>query len=107
MSFDPLNLHPDLVRAVHAMHFTKPTPIQEAAIPLALATAAASLCSLGATPTHPWSGLWVVAAPWVGLAVAAWLAWRATGRAMGWPTPNLQGGVEPALRAGKAAASYI
>jgi ATP-dependent RNA helicase RhlE len=36
MLFDELGLHPDLVRAVKAMNFEKPTPIQEAAIPLAL-----------------------------------------------------------------------
>jgi ATP-dependent RNA helicase RhlE len=37
MPFAQLGLHPDLVRAVKAMNFEKPTPIQEAAIPSALA----------------------------------------------------------------------
>ncbi len=37
MPFAQLGLHPDLVRAVKAMNFEKPTPIQEKAIPLALA----------------------------------------------------------------------
>ncbi len=34
--FDALGLHPDLLRAVQEMGFTRPTPIQSAAIPAAL-----------------------------------------------------------------------
>jgi ATP-dependent RNA helicase RhlE len=37
MPFAQLGLHPDLVRAVKAMHYTDPTPIQKGAIPMALA----------------------------------------------------------------------
>ncbi|MFL5386782.1 MAG: DEAD/DEAH box helicase [Longimicrobiaceae bacterium] len=36
MSFDKLAVHPDLLRAVRDLEFTKPTPIQEQAIPPAL-----------------------------------------------------------------------
>jgi len=36
MSFDNLAVHPDLLRAVRDLEFTKPTPIQEQAIPPAL-----------------------------------------------------------------------
>ncbi len=36
MPFSQLGLHPDLVRAVKALGFTQPTPIQQQAIPLAL-----------------------------------------------------------------------
>jgi len=36
MTFDQLNLHPMLLKAVQDMEFTKPTPIQEQAIPPAL-----------------------------------------------------------------------
>ncbi|HSU14916.1 DEAD/DEAH box helicase [Longimicrobium sp.] len=36
MSFDTLSLHPSLLRAVHDLEFTKPTPIQQQAIPPAL-----------------------------------------------------------------------
>ena len=37
MSFDKLSIHPDLLRATRDLEFTKPTPIQEQAIPPALA----------------------------------------------------------------------
>jgi ATP-dependent RNA helicase RhlE len=37
MSFSNLGLHPDLLRGVHELGFTRPTPIQSAAIPPALA----------------------------------------------------------------------
>ena len=33
MSFTALNLHPNLLRAVEALGFTSPTPIQRDAIP--------------------------------------------------------------------------
>src|SRR5215212_10801736 len=33
MSFDTLAIHPSLLRAVHELEFTKPTPIQQQAIP--------------------------------------------------------------------------
>jgi ATP-dependent RNA helicase RhlE len=36
MSFDKLAVHPDLLRAIRDLEFTKPTPIQEQAIPPAL-----------------------------------------------------------------------
>jgi ATP-dependent RNA helicase RhlE len=36
MSFDTLSLHPSLLRAVHDLEFSKPTPIQQQAIPPAL-----------------------------------------------------------------------
>src|SRR5687768_13284707 len=36
MAFLDLGLHPDLTRAVEAMKFTEPTPIQRESIPLAL-----------------------------------------------------------------------
>lgn len=36
MSFDTLAIHPSLLRAVHDLEFTKPTPIQQQAIPPAL-----------------------------------------------------------------------
>ena len=36
MSFDKLAVHSDLLRAVRDLEFTKPTPIQEQAIPPAL-----------------------------------------------------------------------
>src|SRR5215212_5980114 len=36
MSFDTLAIHPSLLRAVHELEFTKPTPIQQQAIPPAL-----------------------------------------------------------------------
>ncbi|MDE1977225.1 MAG: DEAD/DEAH box helicase, partial [Elusimicrobia bacterium] len=36
MSFQNLELHPDLMRGVRAMGFTDPTPIQTQAIPVAL-----------------------------------------------------------------------
>ncbi len=37
MSFEAFGLHPDILKGVHAMGFTEPTPIQLRAIPLALA----------------------------------------------------------------------
>jgi ATP-dependent RNA helicase RhlE len=37
MPFEDLGLHPDLIRAVKALKFTEPTPIQKNAIPMALA----------------------------------------------------------------------
>jgi ATP-dependent RNA helicase RhlE len=37
MSFDTFGLHPTLLRAVHALGYTDPTPIQRAAIPAILA----------------------------------------------------------------------
>ncbi|MBL8860303.1 MAG: DEAD/DEAH box helicase [Planctomycetes bacterium] len=37
MTFQKLGLHPDLLRGVHELGFTRPTPIQESAIPPALA----------------------------------------------------------------------
>ncbi len=37
MSFESLGLETDLLKAVHALGYTEPTPIQEQAIPLALA----------------------------------------------------------------------
>src|SRR3954464_14329625 len=36
MSFDTLAIHPSLLRAVHDLEFSKPTPIQQQAIPPAL-----------------------------------------------------------------------
>ena len=36
MPFSPLGLHPDLLRGVRELGFTRPTPIQQAAIPRAL-----------------------------------------------------------------------
>src|SRR5687767_2058826 len=36
MTFEELALHPDLVRAVKAMNFVEPTPIQSNAVPVAL-----------------------------------------------------------------------
>ncbi|HMX42702.1 MAG TPA: DEAD/DEAH box helicase, partial [Elusimicrobiota bacterium] len=36
MSFLDINLHPDLVRAVEALGWTDPTPIQRQAVPLIL-----------------------------------------------------------------------
>jgi ATP-dependent RNA helicase RhlE len=36
MNFQKLGLHPDLLRGIHELGFTRPTPIQESAIPPAL-----------------------------------------------------------------------
>ncbi|MFL5730749.1 MAG: DEAD/DEAH box helicase, partial [Cytophagaceae bacterium] len=36
MTFEELNLHPDLLAGLSAMSFNKPTPIQEQAIPVIL-----------------------------------------------------------------------
>ncbi len=37
MTFDDFNLHPSLIRAIKALNFRQPTPIQEKTIPLAMA----------------------------------------------------------------------
>jgi ATP-dependent RNA helicase RhlE len=46
MTFTKLGLHPDLLRGVHELGFTRPTPIQERAIPPALAGRDVLACAM-------------------------------------------------------------
>jgi ATP-dependent RNA helicase RhlE len=46
MTFQKLGLHPDLLRGVHELGFTRPTPIQERAVPPALAGRDVLACAM-------------------------------------------------------------
>src|SRR4051812_19649207 len=46
MTFQKLGLHPDLLRGVHELGFTRPTPIQEKAIPPAVAGRDVLACAM-------------------------------------------------------------
>jgi ATP-dependent RNA helicase RhlE len=46
MTFQKLGLHPDLLRGVHELGFTRPTPIQERSIPPALAGKDVLACAM-------------------------------------------------------------
>ncbi len=49
MTFAAFNLHPDLLRGIHDMGFTRPTPIQQESIPIALAGRDLLACAMTGT----------------------------------------------------------